>query len=342
MQNIVNRRWFLKQYPEGMPTLDNWTMDEQRVPDPGPGQILVKAKWLSVDPYMRGRMSPATNYTKGVEIGELMQGGGVGEVVASNHPKWKAGDIAESMSFGWQEWSVLTPDVSGPAGVNRIDPNLAPIESSLSWLGMPGITAYFGLLELGRPRPGDTVVVSAASGAVGQLVGQIAKLAGCRAVAIAGNDDKLKWCQELGFDVGINYKKATDLTQAVKEASCSGVDVFFDNTAGAIHDAVMKNLRTGARVVICGRVALAGQFGKPDIGERFMGQLIVTRASIHGFLAFDWWHRREEALQRLSEWQRAGKIRFKEDVLDGIERMPEAFLRLLSGKNFGKQIIRIV
>jgi NADPH-dependent curcumin reductase CurA len=342
MQNIVNRRWFLKQYPEGMPTLDNWTMDEQRVPDPGPGQILVKAKWLSVDPYMRGRMSPATNYTKGVEIGELMQGGGVGEVVASNHPKWKAGDIAESMSFGWQEWSVLTPEVSGPAGVNRIDPNLAPIESSLSWLGMPGITAYFGLLELGRPRPGDTVVVSAASGAVGQLVGQIAKLAGCRAVAIAGNDDKLKWCQELGFDVGINYKKATDLTQAVKEASCGGVDVFFDNTAGAIHDAVMKNLRTGARVVICGRVALAGQFGKPDIGERFMGQLIVTRASIHGFLAFDWWHRREEALQRLSEWQRAGKIRFKEDVLDGIERMPEAFLRLLSGKNFGKQIIRIV
>ena len=342
MQNIVNRRWFLKQYPEGMPTLDNWTMDEQRVPDPGPGQILVKAKWLSVDPYMRGRMSPATNYTKGVEIGELMQGGGVGEVVASNHPKWKAGDIAESMSFGWQEWSVLTPEGSGPAGVNRIDPNLAPIESSLSWLGMPGITAYFGLLELGRPRPGDTVVVSAASGAVGQLVGQIAKLAGCRAVAIAGNDDKLKWCQELGFDVGINYKKATDLTQAVKEASCGGVDVFFDNTAGAIHDAVMKNLRTGARVVICGRVALAGQFGKPDIGERFMGQLIVTRASIHGFLAFDWWHRREEALQRLSEWQRAGKIRFKEDVLDGIERMPEAFLRLLSGKNFGKQIIRIV
>jgi NADPH-dependent curcumin reductase CurA len=151
MHNIVNRRWLLKEYPEGMPTLDNWTMDEQPVPDPGPGQSLVKAKWLSVDPYMRGRMSPATNYTKGVGIGELMQGGGVGEVVASNHPKWKTGDIAESMSFGWQEWSVLTPDVSGPAGVNKIDPKLAPIESSLSWLGMPGLTAYFGLLELGPP-----------------------------------------------------------------------------------------------------------------------------------------------------------------------------------------------
>jgi NADPH-dependent curcumin reductase len=185
-------------------------------------------------------------------------------------------------------------------------------------------------------------VVSAASGAVGQLVGQIAKLAGCRAVAIAGTDDKLEWCQELGFDAGVNYKKAADLTQAVKEASRGDVDVFFDNTAGPIHDAVMKNLRTGARVVICGRVALAGQFGKPDIGERFMGHLIVTRASIHGFLAFDWWHRRDEALHRLSSWHRAGQIRFKEDVLDGIERMPEAFLRLLSGENFGKQLVKIV
>ena len=162
MQNVMNRRWLLASYPEGMPTADNWVLDTQPVPDPGPGQILVKAKWLSVDPYMRGRMSPASNYTKGVGLGEVMQGGGVGEVVASNHPAWKVGDTAESMSFGWQEWSVLTPEIVGPAGVNRIDPALAPIESSLSWLGMPGLTAYFGLIEVGRPRPGDTVVVSAA------------------------------------------------------------------------------------------------------------------------------------------------------------------------------------
>ncbi len=341
MKNVMNRRWLLAQYPEGMPAPDNWTMDAQPVPDPGAGQILVKAKWLSVDPYMRGRMSRSTNYTKGVEIGEVMQGGGVGEVVASNHPAWKVGDIAESMGVGWQEWSVLTPDVAGPHGVNRIDPKLAPIESSLSWLGMPGLTAYFGLLEVGRPRPGDTVVVSAASGAVGQLVGQLAKLAGARAVAIAGDDDKLAWCRDIGFDAGVNYKKAADLTAAVKAACPQGVDVFFDNTAGPIHDAAMKNLSTGARVVICGRVALAGQFGKPDIGERFMGHLIVTRASIHGFLVFDWWHRRDEALRRLAGWHREGKIQFKEDVLDGIERMPEAFLRLLSGKNFGKQIVRV-
>ena len=185
MNNVVNRRWLLASYPEGMPAPENWTMDAQPVPDPGPGQILIKANWLSVDPYMRGRISPGTNYTKGVGLGEVMQGGGVGEVVASNHPAWKIGDIAKSMSFGWQEWSVLTPDVFGPAGVNKIDPKLAPIESSLSWLGMPGVTAYFGLLDVGRPRPGETVLVSAASGAVGQHVGQIAKLAGCRSVAIA-------------------------------------------------------------------------------------------------------------------------------------------------------------
>jgi NADPH-dependent curcumin reductase CurA len=341
MHNLLNRRWLLASYPEGMPVPDNWVMDKQSVPDPGPGQILIRSKWLSVDPYMRGRMSPASNYTKGVAIGEVMQGGGVGEVVASNHPAWRAGDIAESMSVGWQEWSVLTPDVTGPAGVNRIDPKLAPIESSLSWLGMPGMTAYFGLLDVGRPRPGDTVIVSAASGAVGQLVGQIAKLAGGRAVAVAGDDNKLQWCREIGFDAAINYKKTTDLVAAVREACPTGVDVFFDNTGGPIHDAVMKNLNIGARVVICGRVSLAGQFGKPDIGERFMGQLIVSRASIHGFLIFDWWHRRDEALRRLATWHREGKIRFKEDVLEGIERMPEAFLRLLHGKNFGKQIVKI-
>jgi NADPH-dependent curcumin reductase len=340
MPNTVNRRWLLAEYPDGMPTPKNFAMDTKPVPDPGPGQILVKAKWLSVDPYMRGRIARGANYAKPVGLGEVMQAGGVGEVVASNHPQWKAGDIAESMSFGWQEWSLLSPDIPGAHGVNRIDPKLAPIESSLSWLGMPGLTAYFGLLDVGRPRPGDTVVVSAASGAVGQLVGQIAKLSGCRAVAIAGSEEKLAWCREIGFDAGINHRTA-DLPAAVKDACPRGVDVFFDNTGGPIHDAVMKNLALHARVVICGRVALAGQFDKPDIGERFMGNMIVTRATITGFLVHDWWHRRSEGLRRLAGWQREGKIRFKEDVLDGIERMPEAFLRLLEGKNFGKQIVRI-
>ena len=340
-QNATNRRWLLKHYPDGMPTVDTWELDTQAVPEPGPGQILVKAHWLSVDPYMRGRMSPAKNYTKGVDIGAVMHGAGVGEVIASNHPAWRPGDVAESMSFGWQEWSVLTPDLPGAAGVNKIDPALAPVQSSLSWLGMPGLTAYFGLLEIGRPKPGDTVLVSAASGAVGQVVGQIAKLAGCRAVAIAGTDDKLSWCRELGYDTGINYKAGGDLTAAVAKCCPDGVDIYFDNTGGVIQDAAIKNLAVGARVVICGRISEAGRFGKPDLGERLLGNLIVNRASIHGLLVMDWWHRRDEALKRLSAWGRTGKIKFREDVLDGIERMPEAFLRLLDGTNFGKQLVRL-
>ncbi|MBL8672483.1 MAG: NADP-dependent oxidoreductase, partial [Alphaproteobacteria bacterium] len=178
----TNRRWVLARYPEGMPPLDTWRLESGPAPEPQPGEILVRAKYLSVDPYMRGRISPQKNYTRSVEVGETMHGGGVGEVVASKHPAWKPGEIAESMAFGWQEYAILKPGQPGAAGVHRIDPALAPVQSALGWLGMPGMSAYFGLLDTGRPRPGDTVVVSAASGAVGQLVGQIAKIAGCRAV----------------------------------------------------------------------------------------------------------------------------------------------------------------
>lgn len=338
MNEGVNRRWLLSEYPEGMPSAETWRMSEEAIPEPGPGQILVRVKWLSVDPYMRGRISPARGYTKGVEIGGLMQGGGVGEVVASNHPAWKPGDIAESMDVGWQEWALLTP---AKGGVHRIDPALAPIQSALSWLGMPGMTAWFGLFEVGRPRPGETVVVSAASGAVGQIVGQLAKIAGCRVVGIAGRDDKLAWCREIGFDETINHRAAGDLARAVADACPRGVDVFFDNTAGPIHDAVMKNLANNARIVQCGRIALAGQAGKPDMGERFLGHLIVTRASIHGFLVFDWYHRRDEALGRLAALAKDGRLQTREDVLEGIESMPEAFMRLMEGRNFGKQLVRL-
>jgi NADPH-dependent curcumin reductase CurA len=341
MKDASNRRWLLRQFPEGNPTIDTWQLEQSSVPEPGPGQILVHARFLSVDPYMRGRISLVPGYTEGVGLGELMQGGGVGVVMSSHHPDWKPGDIAESMQFGWQEWSLLTPGQEGPSAVNRIDPTLAPIESSLFWLGMPGMTAYFGLLDVGRPKPGDTVVVSAASGAVGQIVGQIAKLMGCRIVGVAGSDHKLRFCRDIGFDETINYKSASDLVHAVKLACPKGVDVFFDNTAGTIHDAVMKNLAVGARVIICGRIALAGNFGKPDIGERMLGQLIVTRASLHGFLVFDWWHRRKEALARLAEWHRAGQLTVRQDIIEGIERMPEAFLRLFHGTNLGKQLVKI-
>ncbi|MDC7789813.1 NADP-dependent oxidoreductase [Rhodoplanes sp. TEM] len=337
----VNRRWLLARRPEGLPDAGCFALDTQPVPAPGPGQILVRARFLSVDPYMRGRMSRTAGYAPGVGLGEVMRGGGVGEVVASNHPAWAPGDIAESMAFGWQEYAVLSPDRPGTDGVHRVDPALAPIESALSWLGMPGMTAYFGLLDVGRPRPGDTVVVSAASGAVGQLVGQIARLSGCRAVAIAGSARKLDWCREIGFDAGIDHRTA-DLRAALKETCPDGVDVFFDNTSGPIHDAVMRRLSIGARVVLCGRVALAARHEAVETGERHLGRLIATRASLTGFLVYDWWHRRDEALARLAAWHRAGQLKYREDVLDGIARMPEAFLRLLTGENFGKQLVRVV
>ncbi|MBL8669695.1 MAG: NADP-dependent oxidoreductase, partial [Alphaproteobacteria bacterium] len=206
---------------------------------------------------------------------------------------------------------------------------------------MPGMSAYFGLLDTGRPRPGDTVVVSAASGAVGQLVGQIAKIAGCRAVAIAGGAQKLAYCREIGYDSGIDHKAEKDLVGAVAKAAPNGVDVYFDNTAGPIHDAVIKNLAVGARIVICGTIALAGKFGQPDIGERLIRQILVARATMTGFNVFDWYHRRDEALKRLAAWQREGRLRAREDVADGIEAMPPAFLKLLTGENFGKQLVRI-
>lgn len=338
---MTNRQWRLASHPQGMPTLETWSLHEAPMPEPGPGQILVRTQWLSLDPYMRGRISPSTNYAKGVAIGEVMQGGGVGEVVASNHPDWKPGDIAEAMGFGWQEYAVLTPDLPGAAKANKVDPALGPPQATLSWLGMPGLTAYIGLFEIGRPKPGDTLVVSAASGAVGQLVGQIGKLCGARVIGIAGSDEKLAWCRSVGFDETLNYKTTNDLTTALAALAPGGVDVFFDNTGGPIHDAVLRNLAVGARVAICGRIALANEFEQEDVGLRASSRLIVTRALVQGFIAFDWWHRRGEAMARLAAWHREGRIQTREDILDGFERMPEAFLRMMTGRNFGKQLVRL-
>lgn len=339
---MTNRQWLLASYPQGPASLETWTLQDAPMPEPGPGQILVRTRWLSLDPYMRGRISLAGNYTKGVGVGEVMQGGGVGEVVASRHPDWKAGDLAEAMTFGWREFAVLTPDMPGSAKVNRVDPDLAPPQATLSWLGMTGLTAYVGVLEIGRPRPGDTMVVSAASGAVGQIAGQIGKLCGARVIAIAGSDDKLDWCRKIGFDETINYKTTNDIAGALASLAPGGVNVFFDNTGGPIHDAVMRNLAVAARVVICGRIALADNFEQDDIGLRASSRLIVTRAMIQGLVVFDWWHKRDEAFARLAAWHRSGQLTTREDVLDGFERVPEAFLRMMSGRNFGKQLVRVV
>jgi NADPH-dependent curcumin reductase CurA len=332
----VHRQWLLASHPDGMPEEGNWRLVERPLAVPGPGQLLVRARYLSVDPYMRGRISRRQNYAAGVQVGDIMTGGGVGEVVVSNHPDFQPGDIVENFTFGWQDHAVL-----GAQGTRKVDPALGPIQSALGYLGMPGLTAYFTILEVGRARPGDTVVISAASGAVGQIAGQLAKLAGCRAVGVASSEDKLAWCRELGYDAGINHRSANDLAAALADACPDGIDLYLDNTAGPIHDAVMQNLAPRARIVICGQVALADRFDQPDIGPRYLRQIMIARATVQGFLVFDHAGRFDLARKRLAAWARSGQLRHREDILDGIEHMPCAFLRLLEGGNFGKQLVRI-
>lgn len=337
---MENRQWVLDHYPDGPATTETWRLQSASMPEPGPGQILIRTKWLSMDPYMRGRISPGANYTAGVEPGGVMHGGGVGKVIASNHPDWAVGDLAESMGVNWQEYAVLTPDLPGAAATNRV-PVDVPEQATLSWLGMPGLTAYVGLTEIGQPIPGDTLVVSAASGAVGQLVGQIAKLMGARVIGIAGSDDKLDYLRSIGFDHAINHRTCPDMKAAIAEAAPNGVNVFFDNTGGPIHDAVIANLATHARVVICGRIAVVDAAPEDDIGLRSSARLIVTRARVQGLVVFDWWHKRADAFARLADWHRAGHIKFREDILDGFENTPAAFVRMMAGENRGKQLLRL-
>ncbi len=336
-KNLINRRWVLGDYPEGMPDETHFQF-EASVPLSvlEEDQILVQAHFLSVDPYMRGRISPEAGYTAGVKPGGLLPAGGVGEVLESRSKLFKEGEFVESMSFGWQEYSVLSA-----GGTQKVDPALAPIQSSLSYLGMPGMTAYFGLFDVGAAKPGETVLISAASGAVGQVAGQLAKAHGCRAVAVASNEAKLDWCREIGYDIGINYREIEDLPKTIKDCCPNGVDVYFDNTAGPIHDAVMQNLNLNARVAVCGVVSLADKIGKPDIGQRYLRQILVNRARIQGFLVFDFAERYDEARDYISEIIRDGTFKFKEDISDGIESMAKSFIALLHSENFGKKLIKI-
>jgi NADPH-dependent curcumin reductase CurA len=331
-----NKTWVLDHHPEGMPTLDTFRMETFDVPKPAQGEVLGKARWLSVDPYMRGRISAQANYAGGVAIGEAMHGAAVAEVVESNHPDWKPGDLFETIKFGWREYAAVPGD-----GLTRVDPALGPEHAYLSYLGMPGLTALIALDLIGDVKPGETVLVSAASGAVGQVVGQIAKIRGARAVAVASSQEKLDWCATLGFDAGINYRTQDDLAAAIKQACPKGVDVFFDNTAGPIHDAVMNTLALNARIIICGTISLAGQFEQPDMGERFLRKILVARARMEGFLIFDHTDKFDAARQQLAQWEKAGKLTFKTDIMDGIDAMPQAFLNLLTSQNFGKQVVRV-
>jgi NADPH-dependent curcumin reductase len=307
-------------------------------PEPKEGEVLLRTLWLSLDPYMRGRMSAARSYAKPVEIGEVMTGETVSEVVASRAPSLKPGDKVLARA-GWQEYAIL------PATeVERIEPEGMPLSYFLGVLGMPGQTAYCALLGVGQPKPGETVLISAASGAVGQVAGQIAKLKGCRVIGTAGAPDKIAYVKDtLGFDAAIDYKgkDADTLGAELAALAPKGIDVFYDNVGGAVHDAALANLALHGRVIIVGSISIYDRLETPDTGIRWNRQLLVKRARMEGFLVWDWRHQTQQFRRDVSQWLREGKIKYREDVADGIAATPRAFMGMLAGENRGKQLVRV-
>jgi NADPH-dependent curcumin reductase len=332
----TNRQVRLRTRPDGIPEARHFELTTAEMPQPAEGQILVRNEFLSVDPAMRGWVNAAANYAKPVAIGEVMRSIAAGEVIKSRHPSYVAGDKVVGI-FGWQEYAAV-----GPAEVWRkvVERDL-PLSVTLGVLGLNGVTAYFGLLDVGVPRAGDTVAVSTAAGAVGSAVGQIAKIAGCRTIGIAGGAEKVKLCREaFGYDAAIDYKNVDSLDAALAKAAPHGIDVYFDNTGGAISDAVLLRLNVGARVVICGTASVAN-WDPPPIGPRVEREILVRRVRIQGFLFFDYMHRYDEAVRRLAQWVRDGRLRYREDVLDGLELAPDAIAGLYRGENLGKRLIRL-
>ncbi|MEK6303055.1 MAG: NADP-dependent oxidoreductase [Acidobacteriota bacterium] len=332
----LSRQITLAARPVGFPKDSDFKLVESPVPTPKDGEFLVRVIYMSVDPYMRGRMNDAASYAAPVQLGEVMGGGAVGKVISSNNPNFREGDIVEG-PFGWQEYAV-----SNGQGARKIDPSLAPISTALGVLGMPGLTAYFGLLDICNPQPGETVVVSGAAGAVGSLVGQIAKIKGCRAVGIAGADDKVAYLtDELGFDAAFNYKTVTDYFQKIKELCPKGIDVYFDNVGGTITDAVFRLINTRARVSICGQISQYN-LEKPEMGPRLiLVSLLVKQAKAEGFLVFQYANRYAEGLKQMAEWIQLGKLTYREDIEHGIENAPRAFMEMLKGRNTGKQLVKL-
>ena len=334
--NKANRQWRLANYPDGMPTEDNWIMSKSSIPEPGENEVVAEAIYLDVAPYMRGRISPQKNYTSGVGLGDLMVGGAIGQVVNSNVVDYPVGQLIVTGNFGWQEYAALKPNE-----MRKVDTEIAPLPCWFDFMGTNGITAYFGLIEVGSMKVGDTVVISAAAGSVGQIAGQIAKLSGCRVIAITSSEEKLAWCQKIGYDDGINYKTEPNLVDAITKVCPNGVDLYFDNTAGPIHDAVMQNLAIFARIVVCGTVSLADRFDEPDIGERFLRRILVARARVQGFIVDDYQNRHQDAWKCLANWYQRGLLNCEYDIIQDIHSMPSAFLRLLNSQNLGKQLVQV-
>jgi NADPH-dependent curcumin reductase CurA len=336
MASDRNRRWLLAERPTRTPTPENFELEETDVPEPGPREVLVRTQVMSVDPYMRGRLRDADSYADPWPVGEPMRARAVGEVVESNHADHEVGDTVMGNLY-WAEYTA----VPGKA-VESVETGEAPVSTALHVLGMPGRTAYLGTVDVGEVEPGDTVVVSAAAGAVGSVVGQIARIAGCRVVGIAGSDEKLEWITgDLGFDAGINYRTADDLSAAVDDACPGGVDLYFENVGGEVSDAVLDHLAEFSRVTVCGKIALYNAQPADEVmeGRRRLYQRTKTR--VEGFIVSDYDHRFEHVTDRLRRWVEAGEIRYRETVAEGIEDAPEAFLGLFEGENVGKQLVRV-
>jgi NADPH-dependent curcumin reductase CurA len=328
---MVNRRVVLASRPSGWVSEANFRIEEADVPQPAQGEVLVRNLWLSLDPYMRGRMSDAKSYVKGVELGEVMVGQTVGEVLTSRHPTLKAGDKVLTQ-LGWQLYGT-THDAT------RVDEKRAPLSYYLGILGMPGMTAYFGLKEIGQPKSGETVVVSAASGAVGSVVGQLAKLWGCRAVGIAGGRQKCDYVTgELGFDACVDYK-AAHLAQALRLACPVGADVYFDNVGGEIFDTLLGQMNLFSRVVVCGLIS--DYNATQPYAIRNWRSVLVNRIRLQGMIVFDWKERYGEALNALAGYYAGGRLKYRESVVHGLESAPRGLIALLQGQNFGKQLVKL-
>src|SRR5712691_3957696 len=333
MPAVTTRRVILKSRPAGAPKPSDFEIVEQPLPAPKDGEMLSRTIYLSLDPYMRGRISGVKSYAKGVDPGELMVGGTVGEVVESRHPGFAKGDLVAGRD-GWQAYGL-----SDGVGVRKLDSKHAPISTALGVLGMPGMTAYVGLLDFGRPKSGETVVVSAASGAVGSVVGQIAKIKGCRGVGIAGGRAKCDYAvDELGLDACVDYKTG-DFSAALSKACPNGVDVYFDNVGGEILKSVLPLVNPHARVPLCGLISQYNA-AEPPAGPNW-GVLLVNRVMVKGFIISDHLDRMPDFLRDCTAWVREGKLKYREDVVAGLESAPAAFIGLLEGKNFGKLMVKV-
>jgi NADPH-dependent curcumin reductase CurA len=331
---MQNREIRLASRPAGVPTLENFQFIDTEVPQPSEGEVLVRLRYISVDPYLRGRMREGKSYVEPFEVGQVIKSGAVGDVVESRSPKFQPGDVVTGQ-LGWRLHVVAKAET-----LMKVVPGVSPT-TALGVLGGTGLTAYFGLLEIGQPKEGETVVVSGAAGAVGIVVCQIAKLKGCRVVGIAGSDEKNKYLhRELGVDAAINYKTTENMFAALNEACPNGIDVYFDNVGGEVTDAVMPLINDFARVVVCGQISMYNS-DKPNIGPRPQPFLLIHKATMQGFIITQYMNRFAEGISQLAQWFMSGKLKHAESIVEGFENTPRAFIGLFSGENLGKQVVKI-